>query len=184
VGDVHTSAGYALLKFETDQVSKFLKANLSDPGFRLSFLCKLAEKDTGPWLNDLAAVMEARRARTQKEAKASGVEPWVPYFESLMSLSGKYYECWSIIYGYLSNLPKEAFRAGKMDRYLDVLENAGWSGSREPVMIYEFYRMKGLDDRARSYRSQTENKLAVYNIRQFYDKVDATYTNSLPKADR
>jgi len=81
-------------------------------------------------------------------------------------------------------LPKEQYAAGKMDRYLGVLENAGRTGSREPVMIYELYRMKGLDDHARRFRSQTENKFAVYNIRQFFDKVDATYTNSPAEPNR
>jgi alpha-tubulin suppressor-like RCC1 family protein len=184
VGDVHTSAGHALLEFETDQVSTFLKAHLTDAGFRVSFLCKLAEKGAGPWLKDLAAVMEERRTRNQKKAEASGVEQQASYFESLMYLSGKYYECWNILHSHLRDLPKQGFEAGKMDRYLDVLENAGRTGSREPVMIYELYRMKGLDDRARKFRSQTESKLAVYNIRQFYDKVDATQTNSAPKGDR
>ena len=184
VGDVHTSAGFALLKFETDQVSAFLKANLSDPGFRVSFLCKLAEKGAGPWLKDLAAVMESRRTRNQEKADASGAEPRAYYFEGLMALSGKHYKCWNIIYSYLCETSKEAFAAGGMDRYLDVLEKAGRSGSREPMMIYELYRMKGLDERARRFRSQVEDKLAVYNIRQFFDKVDAKYTNAPPKPDR
>jgi hypothetical protein len=184
IGDVHTSAGYALLKFDADRVGPFLKANLSETGFRLSFLCKLAEKGAGPWLNDLAAEMEARRARNQREAEASGAEPRAYYFEALMTLSGKYAQCWSIIYNHLQKLPKEQFTGGKMDLYLDVLENAGRTGSREPVMIYELCRMKGLDDRARRYRSQTEDKFAVYSIRQFYDKVDATYTNAPAKPDR
>jgi hypothetical protein len=183
-GNVHTSAGYALLKFDTDRVGPFLKANLSDAGFRLSFLCKLAEKGAGPWLNDLAAEMEARRARNQHEAETSGAEPRAYYFEALMTLSGKYAQCWSIIYSHLQDLPKETFAAGKMDRYLDVLETAGTSGCNEPVMIYGLYRMKGLDDRARRYRSQTENKFAVYNIGQFFDKVDAAYTNAPAKPDR
>jgi hypothetical protein len=184
VGDMHTSAGDALLKFDTDQVSTFLKAKLSDAGFRISFLCKLAEKGVGPWLDDLAAVMESRRTENQRKAEARGADPHAYYFEALMTLSGKYYQCWNIIYNHLHDLPKEQFTGGKMDRYLDVLETAGWTGSREPVMIYELYRMKGLDDRARKFRSQTENKLAVYNIRQFFDKLDAAYTNSPPRSDR
>jgi hypothetical protein len=173
-----------LLKFDADQMGAFLNTNLSDAGFRISFLCKLAEQGAGPWLNDLAAVMEERRTQNQKKAAASGVEPRANYFESLMYLSGNYAQCWSIIYSHLHDLPKEQFAAAKMDRYLDVLENAGGSGSREPLMIYELYRMKGLGDRARSFRSRTENKFAVYNIRQFYDKVDATYTNSPSRSDR
>ncbi len=181
VGDVHTSAGHALLKFDADQVSTFLKANLHDPGFRISFLCKLAEKGAGPWLTDLAGVMESRRTENQRKAETSGAEPQAHYFEALMALSGNYFHCWNRIYGYLHDLPKEQFVTGKMDRYLDVLENAGTTGSREPVMIYELYRMKGLDERAKRFRAQTEQKLGAYRIGQFYDKVDATFTNASPR---
>ena len=109
------------------------------------------------------------------KAKASGVEPQADYFESLMYLSGKYAECWNIIDNHLRDLPKEQFAADKMDRYLDALENGGKTGSREPVMLYELYRMKGLNNRAAKSREQNEKKFATYNIRELFDKVDATY---------
>src|SRR5262245_48130706 len=52
VGDVHTSAGYALLNFDLSQIGDFFKTNLSDKGFRLQFLLKLAEADPKPWVSD------------------------------------------------------------------------------------------------------------------------------------
>ncbi|PYI87954.1 MAG: hypothetical protein DME26_04515 [Verrucomicrobia bacterium] len=184
VVDVHTSAGYALLKFDTDQVGNFLTANLSDVGFRLSFLCKLAENNAGPWLINLAEVMEARRARIEKEAMSEPEATRGFVIDAYLHLSGTYFTCWNIIYNYLHELPKEQFADGTKSRYLDVLENAGNTGSREPLMIYELHRMKGLNERAARFRSQNEKKFAVYNIGQFFDKVDLRYTNSPGKTGR
>jgi len=96
-GDVHTSAGYALLKFDVDQVSNLLHANLNDAGFRPGYLCKLAEKNAGPWLTNLAEVLEARRDRIWKEAVASGAEPRTNYFRVRMALVGTYHHCWNIM---------------------------------------------------------------------------------------
>ena len=175
VGDVHTSAGYALLNFGVDLVSEILKTNLNDVGFRPNFLCKLSEKNAGPWLGDLVEVLDKRRERIAKKAETSGVEPKVFYYQALMALSGTYYRCWNIIYDHLKGLPFAAFADGKLDRCLHELENAGSTGSREPLMLYELYRMKGLNQRAAKYRKENEQRLAVYGIRQFFDKVDEKY---------
>lgn len=175
VGDVHTSAGYALLNFDVDLVSDILKTNLNDVGFRPNFLCKLSEKNAGPWLGDLVEVLDKRRERNAKKAETSGVEPKVFYYQALMALSGTYYRCWNIIYEHLKGLPFAAFADGKLDRCLRELENAGSTGSREPLMLYELYRMKGLNKRAAEYRNDNEQRLAVYGIGQFFDKVDAKY---------
>jgi hypothetical protein len=51
-------------------------------------------------------------------------------------------------------------------------------------MIYNLYRMKGLNDRASKFRSEVENKFAAYNIRQFLDEADAKFTNPPPKPTR
>lgn len=175
VGDVHTSAGESLLKFDTGQVGAFLKENLTDIGFRPSFLCKLAEKDAGPWLDDLVGVLEARRVRNAKKAEASGVEPRVYYYQALMALSGTYSRCCNIIYDHLKGLPYAAFAEGKLDHCLSELENAGNTGSREPLMLYELYRMKGLNKRAEKFRREIEQRFAAYGISQLFDKVDAQY---------
>ncbi|MBE0540321.1 MAG: HEAT repeat domain-containing protein [Verrucomicrobia bacterium] len=176
--DVHTAAGHALLKFDVQQVSDILKANLTDEGFRPNYLCKLAENDAGPWLTNLVEVLETRRIRVEKEVEASGVEPKAHYLQARMALSGTYFKCWNIIHKYLHALPATEFADGKMNRCLDALENAGDTGSREPTMLYELYRMKGLNKRAAKFRSDNEKRFAVYNINQFFDKVDAKYPNT------
>jgi hypothetical protein len=172
-GDVHTSAGYALMKFDVEQVRDILKANLSDVAFRPNYLCKLAEKDAAPWLDQLAEVMESRRERIAKEVEASGVEPKTNYFRARMALSGTYFKCWHVIHGHLVTLPNAAFADSKLDRHLDVLEQAGNTGSREPVMIYELYRMKGMNERAARYRRHAEKEFANYRLSEFFDKADA-----------
>ena len=174
-GDVHTSAGFALLKFDVDQVAGILKSNLNDAGFRPNYLCKLAERDAGPWFSDLIEVLEQRRARIVSKVAASGVEPKTNYFQALMHLSGTSSRCWNILYDHMKGLPFAAFAARKMDRCLNEMEAAGNTGSREPVMLYELYRMKGLNRRAAKYRKENEQRFAVYSISQFFDKVDARY---------
>lgn len=174
-GDVHTAAGYALLKFDADQVSGILRSNLNDPGFRLNYLCKLAEKDAGPWLPDLAAMMEARRARIQKQADEAHVEPKASYFEALMTLSGTYFRCWNIMHDYLDSRAPEEFADHKMDRYLDVLENAGTTGSQEPVKLYELYRRKGLNERA----AAVVKRYPDYKV--YFNQADERLKNSAGK---
>jgi hypothetical protein len=175
VGDVHTSAGYALLKFERHQVRDILKANLGDTGFRLQFLLKLAEDDPKPWMNDLLEIMEARRARNLKKAETDAIS-----LEVYMALSGSYYHCWNLIYDYLKNLPPNEFADGRMDQHFKVLEQAGVTGSREPVMVYELYKMKGLQQRAARFRNQNGNYRG-YSLAEFFDRIDANYPGSVPK---
>jgi hypothetical protein len=175
--DVHTAAGYALLKFDVSQVGDLLKANLNDEGFRPNYLCKLAERETGPWLTNLIEVLEARRIRVEQEVATSGVEPKASYLRARMALSGTYFNCWNTLYKYSCELPAADFANGKLDRCLDALENAGDTGSSEPTRLYELYRMKGLNQRAAKFRGEHDNRFAGYDINQFYDRVDAQYTN-------
>ncbi len=169
VGDVHTSAGYALLKFDLDRVGNILKTNLNEPGFRLQFLLRLAEVDPAPWVEDMAKIMEARRERKLKQAKADGAPP-----QSYLTLSGAYFECWRVIYGYLEKLAPARLLEDPNDRYLKVLEQAGNTGSQEPVMLYELYKMKGLNQRAAEFRSQND-KYPGYRLDEFFNRVDSKY---------
>jgi len=84
----------------------------------------------------------------EKEVDASGVEPKASYLKARMALAGTCYRCWNIICNYLHDLPAADFADGKMNRCLDALENAGDTGSREPGMLSELYRTKGLSNRA------------------------------------
>jgi hypothetical protein len=169
VSDVHTSAGYALLRFEPGQVEEILKTNLHDAGFRLQFLLKLGETDPKPWIADMAEIMEARRERNVRKAKADGAPP-----QTYMYLSGAYNQCWKVIYGYLEKLPASDFAEGRNDRYLKVLEEAGNTGSQEPVQLYELFRLKGLTEHARQFRSRNGN-YSGSSLEEFFKRVDSKY---------
>jgi hypothetical protein len=122
----------------------------------------------------MVEIMEARRARNLKKAEANGAPP-----AAFMYLSGAYFSCWRTIYGYLESLPTAEFAEGKCDRYLNVLEQAGNTGSQEPVMLYEFYKAKGLNRRAEQYRRENGG-YSGYNLGEFFNRVDAKYpTNAV-----
>jgi hypothetical protein len=172
--DVHTSAGNALLKFNLDQVGDILKTNLNDTGFKLQFLCKLAQSNAQPWIDQMVEVMDARRVSNVKQAEADKFPP-----ETYMTLSGTHYQCWKIIYNYLQGLPKADFAGSKWNHCLDTLENAGNTGSQEPIQLYELYRMKGLDERAKSFREYCE-KTFGYDMRLFFKQADERLAQSPP----
>ena len=178
VGDVHTSAGYALLRFDLSQVGDILRTNLNDTGFCLQFLLKLAADNPGPWIDDMVQIMDARRARNVKKAEANHAPPG-----TFMSLSGAHWQCWRTIYGWLQNLPATEFADAKMDRYLQVLEEAGNTGSQEPVMLYELYRMKGLNRRALQFRAEN-GKYSGYSLAESFNRVDAKYATNEVNASR
>jgi hypothetical protein len=170
--NVHTSAGNALLKFDVDQVSNILTAHLNDESFRESYLCKLAEKNAAPWLTNLVDELKIRRECLWNEAQTSGIKETTNYFHALMALSGTDFNCWNIIHDYLVNLPDSAFADGKLDWCLDVLEDAGNTGSREPVMLYELYKSKGLNERAARFRRNNGNCYG-FDVTVYFDRVDA-----------
>ncbi len=173
-GDVHTAAGFALLKFDVSKVGDILKANLTDEAFRPNYLCKLAETDCAPWLTNLVEVMESRRIRVEQEVDASGIAPKDRhnYLKARMVLSGTYHKCWHIMVGYLKTLSAESLGEAHMERCLHALENAGTTGSQEPVALYELYRSKGLHKRAAQFRQQHGNASVGYDLAQYFDRVD------------
>jgi hypothetical protein len=173
-GDVHTAVGFALLKFDVTQVGDVLKTNLRDEAFRPNYLCKLAEADCAPWLTNLVEVLEARRKRLEMEVEASGIAPKdkPSYLKARMALSGTYHKCWHIMVEYLKSLSSEALGEAGMERCLYELENAGTTGSQEPVALYELYRSKGLHKRAAQFRQQHGNASVGYDLAQYFDRVD------------
>jgi len=164
IGDVHTSAGFALVKFDPDQVADILKANLKDPGFHINFVSKLAEKDAEPWLPELGSILEERLKQVDEILKLAPNDPrryTNPTGQRV--LLGTYAKCWEDIRQYLLRLPPKKFSNGEMDRYMDLLEKTvqpvqGMS-VHEAEHLYELYRTKGLAERA-------------HEIRRKYDKTD------------
>ena len=159
--DVHASAGYALLNFNVQRVEQMYKANLSDPDFGPEFLCILAEQNPREWLEESVKYIERRVAGEKQITLGWGTDV--------------HYRLWNVIYDYLQGLPFDAFAKGKAERYLNILEKSDKTGSREPQMLYELYKMKGLNRRAAKYREEYEPQFAKYGMADFFDKVDAKY---------
>jgi alpha-tubulin suppressor-like RCC1 family protein/HEAT repeat protein len=173
---VHTSAGNALLKFGVEQVGSILKTHLNAEDFRERYLCQLARNDAGPWLTNLVDVLKVRRENKWIQAKASGIsiKDLTNYFNATMALSGPDFDCWNIIHDYLVKLPDSEFQNGKLDWCLDVLEDAGNTGSQEPVKLYELYKTKGLNQRATKFR-QENGKCSGFDVTTYFDNVDKQY---------
>jgi hypothetical protein len=170
IGDVHTNAGLALLQFDADQVADILKPNLDDPGFCISFIAKLAEKDAGPWLSNLVRILEQRREQIQEIAKSASLDPRRRDPDNFKNLIGPYAKCWEDIRHYLLTLPKDKFSNRDLGRYMDILEHTLPTVSNTTVpevrSLYELYKTKGLKGRARAIRRQ-------YKVeREWFDDFD------------
>jgi hypothetical protein len=130
-GDVHASSGEALLKFDVAQVAGILQTNLNDATFHVSFVAKLAEKDAGPWLAELTNIVAKTKA---------------------------YSGCWEDLRNYLLQQPKARIASGVFDQYISLLESAhqsgGFGSDGQAHLLYEFYRTKGLEERAANTRRQ------------------------------
>ena len=160
IGDVHTSAGLALVKFEPDQVADILRTNLNDPGFHINFVSKLAEKDAEPWLAELVTILEARLKQVDEISQLPRLDPRRfadPAGDR--ALIGTYAKCWEDIRQYLLKLPPEKLSGGEMDRYMDLLDKTvrpvpGCPGCcvEEARGLYELYWTKGLAKRASEVR--------------------------------
>lgn len=171
IRDVHTSAGYALLGFEATPAGNIFKAHLDDPEFGSRFLCKLAAQNPREWLDEMAKHLEVWITKQKQQALGWGGDP--EKYEP--SLAGPPFRLWEIMCDHFQGEPFATFANNKSDRYLNLLERAGTSGSREPLLLYELYKMQGLNKRAAKYRSECEGKYAVYNLKQFFDKIDSKY---------
>lgn len=154
IGDVHTAAGYALVKFAPNQVADILKTNLNDPGFHINFVAKLAQGDAEPWLLELVSILEARRAYVDDIAKTPPLDPRrfsAPGVNGMI-LTGTYTECWEDIRQYLLKKSPEELASGKYDRYMDLLDET--VGNPQDRWLYELYRTKNLGRRAAALRRQ------------------------------
>lgn len=179
LGDVHTSAGLALVKFAPDQVADILKTNLDDAGFHINFVAKLAQGNPEPWLPELVRILETRCAYVETIAKFPADDPR-RYADPLAGkiLTGAYAKCWEDIRQYLLKQPPEKLAGGEMDRYLDLLEKTvqpvpGCAGCcvQEARWLYQLYWNKNLT-------------LRVANLRRQYDKTDGWWFDDFNKGIR
>jgi hypothetical protein len=156
-GDVHTSAGFALLKFDVEQVGEILKTNISDKGFGLSFIRKLAPNGAEPYFPLLAKELKTHTADSEQEAAKNGFHWPLSYW-----LSGNFGWAWDTLFGYVSAQPREALANPQFAPMLDALQIADDPGDARTRSLDAFFLDKGLTERAIELRRgiirRTEDK--------------------------
>src|SRR5207253_11024506 len=90
---IHSSAGYALLKFDLEQVGAILRTNLSDKAFGLSFIRRLASNGAEPFLPLLAKELKDHTAGSEQEAEKNGFHWPLSYW-----LIGDYGWAWDTMF--------------------------------------------------------------------------------------
>jgi len=154
--NVRRVASASLLSFspKDQSVAGVFRANLENAEFDPLFLNALARETPEPHLNALARVVKEK------------IEPknWgggeIPVFTA-----------WKILFKYIQTLPSEVLNSGKVDRYLDAMEQVGNYSSSNPRDIYAFYILRGMADRAKTFREKA-NKAATYDLDYFFKQVD------------
>jgi hypothetical protein len=159
IGDVHTSAGLALVKYSPDEVSHILRSNLNDAGFHINFVAKLAQKDAEPWLPESVSILEARYEYVEGVLKSPWNDPRRfadPQADRI--LIGAYTKCWEDIRQYLLKQTPEDLVSGRFDSYLDLLEKTVQSNQGGTVYpakwLYELYATKQLVKRMTDLRQR------------------------------
>jgi len=164
--DIHSSAGYALLRFDWEQVGGILKTNLSDTGFGLSFIRKLAASGVEPYLPLLAEEFKEHTAGSEQEAAKNGFHWPLSYW-----LVGDYGWAWETMFGYVSEQTREALAAPPMVPILDALQIADDPGDSRTRSLYGFFLDNGMIERATALRRgiirRTEDKAIDKNSFNF-----------------
>jgi hypothetical protein len=170
--DIHTSAGYALLKFDLNQVGAILKANLSDEGFGLRFIRKLAQNGVEPYIPLLAKELKTHTADSEKVAAANGFHWSLSYW-----LTGNDGWAWDTLFGYVSVQTREALADSQIAPMLDALQIADDPGDARTRSLYGFFLDKGMINRAKELRRgiirRTEDKAIDKKSFGFPEKLKA-----------
>ena len=153
---VRTAAAMGLLSFspKAKAIADVFRANLDNAEFKPLFLLALAREKPADYLEALAKVVEQ---------KTEPVNFWggqIPAFTA-----------WEILFRYLQGQPPEALKSGKLDRYLDAMENVGNYSSSEPRDIYAFYLQRGMTERGTKFRAAAR-KAASYDLDYYFKQVD------------
>ena len=159
VGDVHTSAGYALLKFDVEQVGEILKTNISDKGFGLGFIRKLAPSGAEPYFPLLAKELKTHTADSEQEAAKNGFHWSLSYW-----LSGNFGWAWDTLFAYVSAQPREALANPQFAPMLEALQIADDPGDARTRSLYEFFLDKGIIERAKELRRGIIRRMEDKNI--------------------
>jgi hypothetical protein len=144
-------------------VARVMRANLENVEFQPLFLNALARENAEPYLPDLAKVVEQKT-----------------YPVNWMGGQNPPLTAWEILFKYLQAQPVNTLRLGKLDRYLDALEQVGVDSSSNPSVIYAFYILSDMTDRAKKFRERA-TKAASYDLDYFFKLVDQNPTHYVRK---
>jgi hypothetical protein len=163
--EVRRMASMSLLSLppRNEAVARVMRANLENVEFQPLFLNALARENAEPYLADLAKVVEQK---TQPVNWNGGQIPALT--------------AWEILFKHLQAQPAKILRSGKLDRYLDALEQVGDYSSSEPSSIYAFYILSDMTDRAKKFREKA-TKAASYDLDYFFKLVDQNPTHYIRK---
>jgi hypothetical protein len=153
---VRKAAAMSLLSFSprNKAIAAIFKANLKNQEFAPLFLNALAREDPAPYVDDLSNAVET---------------PGFPKNWSGGESPQAY--AWDILLHYLEDQPVEVVTSGKLDRYLDAVEQVGKYSSSEPMYLYAFYVQRGMTKRAIAFR-QKADAAAIYNVDPAFQQVD------------
>lgn len=145
--DIHNSAGYALLKFDAEQVREILKTNLWDESFGLKFIRKVAPNGAEPYFPIMARTLINHTSGSEKEAAKNGFHWSLSYW-----LSGDYGWAWDTLLRYLQGKSRDSLAEPGMALLLDALQIADDPGDERTRSLYKFLLDKGLIERAKEVR--------------------------------
>ncbi|HEV2443940.1 MAG TPA: HEAT repeat domain-containing protein [Steroidobacteraceae bacterium] len=128
--NVRTAAALSLVSFAPDQAAPIMKANLVSE-FGPVFVNALARSNPQPYLPMLAEVIEQR---------SQPADWWGGYTPAV--------DGWGILFDYVRARPAAELASGKLDRWLDALEQS----PPQPTELYALYLSRGLVLRAKQFR--------------------------------
>ena len=81
------------------------------------------------------------------------------------------FTAWKILFKYLQTQSTEVLRSGKVDRYLDAMEKVGNYSSSNQRDIYAFYILRGMTERAKTFRERA-NRAVTYDLDYYFKQMD------------
>ncbi len=129
--NVRAAAALSLVSFAPGQAAPVMKANLASE-FGPLFINALARGNPQPYLPMLAQVIEQR---------SQPADWWGGYTPAVDS--------WDILFDYVKARPTAELASGKLDRWLDALEQS----PPQPTELYALYLNRGLTLRAKQFRN-------------------------------
>jgi hypothetical protein len=152
---VRSVAAMSAVSFDPRESATTLKAFLGEPDYRASFVDALALADPKTWLDDLAQIVAGNA---------------VPKLQFVAQMP--VYTSWQILKAEMDARTPQELAGGTLDKYLDALDQPPDIGSGPFQEMYQFYRDKGLTDRAARFRALAKKRVTGYDIDYYFKRVD------------